>query len=162
MQIPGKLRLAPLGGGGNNHLCRNTSNNEVSDCSSSLRYKTNIGPFSFGLNLVRRLRPIRFEWKDGGMKDVGFGAEEVAAVEPLFVTYNDKGQVEGVKYDRISVALVNAVKEQQGQIEAQQTQLKQQQAQIEAQQQQLKKQQTLIDGLKKLFCQQDPKSEICR
>jgi len=96
------------------------------------------------------------------MKDVGFGAEEVAAVEPLFVTYNDKGQVEGVKYDRISVALVNAVKEQQGQIEAQQTQLKQQQAQIEAQQQQLKKQQTLIDGLKKLFCQQDPKSEICR
>ncbi|HYG83224.1 MAG TPA: tail fiber domain-containing protein [Pyrinomonadaceae bacterium] len=160
VQIPGRLQVTQLSGGGNNHLCRNTSN-QVADCSSSLRYKTNVAPFSFGLSLVRRLRPIRFEWKDGGMKDVGFGAEEVAAVEPMFATYNDKGEVEGVKYDRISVALVNAVKEQQGQIEAQQTQLKQQQAQIAAQQQQLKQQQTLIDGLKKLLCRQDPSSDVC-
>ena len=101
---------------------------------------------------MQRLRPISFEWKDGGMKDVGFSAEDVAAVEPLLVTYNDKGEVEGTKYDRISAVLVNAVKQQQGQIEAQQTQLEQQQAQIEVQQQQLKQQQTVIDGLKKLLC----------
>lgn len=152
--IPGRLQVNQLGGGGNTHLCRNASN-QVTDCSSSLRYKTNVAPFSLGLNLIRRLRPIRFEWKDGGMKDVGFGAEEVAAVEPLLVSYSAGGQVEGVKYDRISAVLVNAVKEQQGQIEAQQ-------AQIEAQQQQLRQQQLIIDGLKKLLCEQNPDSDICR
>ncbi|HEX8921237.1 MAG TPA: tail fiber domain-containing protein [Pyrinomonadaceae bacterium] len=145
--VRGWLRLETLDSAGSNHLCLNTSN-QVATCSSSLRYKKNVAPFSFGLNLVQRLRPIRFEWKDGGMKDVGFGAEDVAAVEPLLVTYNAKGEVEGVKYDRISAVLVNAVKEQQGQ--------------IEAQQQQLKQQQTVIDGLKKLLCQQNPTADICR
>ena len=38
------------------------------------------------------------------------------APEPVF--YRD-GQVEGVKYDRIGVGLINAVKEQQAQIEQQ-------------------------------------------
>jgi Chaperone of endosialidase len=159
--VRGWLRLESLDSGGSTQICLNASN-QVATCSSSLRYKKNVAPFSFGLNLVQRLRPIRFEWKDGGAKDVGFGAEDVAAVEPSLVTYNAKGEVEGVKYDRISAVLVNAVKEQQGQIETQQSQLKQQQAQIEAQQQQLKQQQTVIDGLKKLLCQQDPDADICR
>ena len=44
-------------------------------------------------------------------------AEEVAAVEPLLVTHNTRGEVEGVKYDRINVVLVNAIKEQQAQID---------------------------------------------
>ena len=61
---------------------------------------------------------VRFDWKDGGMHDLGLGAEDVAAIEPLLVTYNAKGEVEGVKYDRIGVVLVNAVKEQQARIEA--------------------------------------------
>lgn len=82
------------------------------------------------------------------MKDVGFGAEDVALIEPLLVTYNAKGEVEGVKYDRISAVLVNAVKEQQAQIEAQQLLLKQQQSQI--------------DGLKKLLCKRNRSADICR
>jgi type III secretory pathway lipoprotein EscJ len=40
----------------------------------------------------------------------------VAAIEPLLVTRNASGQVEGVKYDRVAVVLLNAVKEQQAQI----------------------------------------------
>src|SRR5882762_855898 len=59
----------------------------------------------------------------GGMHDAGFGAEDVAGVEPLLVTRNDKDEVEGVKYDRISVALVNAVKQQQEQIQRQQNEI---------------------------------------
>lgn len=159
--IPGMLQLNLLGGAGSNHLCRNASN-QIATCSSSLRYKTNVAPFTAGLSLVRRLRPITFIWKDGGMADLGFGAEDVAKINPLFVIYNDKGQVEGVKYDRLSVAFVNAFKEQQAQIEAQQTQLKQHQSHIEAQRQQLKQQQILIDGLKKLLCKKDPDADICR
>src|SRR5438552_618852 len=87
-----------------------------------------------GLNVVDRLRPITFDWKTGGLRDVGFGAEDVAKVDPLFVIYNKDGQVEGVKYDRITVALVNAVKEQQVQIKQQteeNTQLKARLEQLE-------------------------------
>jgi hypothetical protein len=79
---------------------------------------------------------------------VGLAAEDVAAVEPLLVTHNDKGEVEGVKYDRITVALVNAVKQQQAQITRQQDEIKRQQAQI--------------DLLKKVVCAGQPDAEICK
>src|SRR6185369_11141620 len=97
-------------------LCRNV-NNEISTCSSSLRYKTNINTFSSGLDIVNRLRPITFDWRLGGMHDLGLGAEDVAAVNELLVIRNAEGQVEGVKYDRIGIVLLNAVKQQQTQID---------------------------------------------
>ena len=83
------------------------------------------------------------------------------AVEPLLVTYNEKGDVEGVKYDRLSAVLVNAVKEQQAQIEAQQSQLEQQQLQIDGQQKQLTQQQALIEGLKRVLCSEDATAAVC-
>ena len=118
-----------LGMAGSTQLCRNTLN-QIANCSSSLRYKTKITPFGLGLNVVNRLSPITFNWKQGGMKDLGLGAEDVEKVAPLLVTYNDKGEVEGVKYDRVAVVLINAVKEQQSQIEAQQKLIERQQLEI--------------------------------
>jgi hypothetical protein len=47
------------------------------------------------------------------------------AVEPLLVTRNELGQVEGVKYDRLNVVLVNAIKERQARIERLEARLKQ-------------------------------------
>ena len=81
-------------------------------------------PFRSGLALLNRLRPISFNWKSNGTTDLGLGAEDVAAVEPLLVTHNEKGEVEGVKYDRIGVVLINAVKEQQDLIQKQQTMMR--------------------------------------
>jgi hypothetical protein len=104
--------------------------------------------FLGGLDIVRRLRPITFNWKDGGMHDVGFGAEEVEKIEPLLTTRNDKGEIEGVKYGQITTVLVNAVKEQQ--------------AQITTQQQVIEQQQRQIDLLKKLVCQSRFDAEICK
>jgi len=120
--VRGKLQVDMLGTGGNVQLCLNNSN-RLSPCSSSLRYKTDLLPFNGGLSLINRLQPISFTWKDGGIRDLGFGAEEVQKIEPLLVTYNAQGLVEGVKYDRISAVLVNALKEQQQQIARQQGQI---------------------------------------
>jgi hypothetical protein len=50
-------------------------------------------------------------WKDGGMADVGFVAEEIARIDERLVTRNAKGEVEGVKYDRLSVVLALAVQQ---------------------------------------------------
>jgi hemoglobin-like flavoprotein len=142
-----RVRIPGLGSGGSTTLCRNPSN-QISVCSSSLRYKTNINPFSSGLSIINRLKPITFDWKDGGMKDLGLGAEDVAAVDENLIIRNEKGEVEGVKYDRLGVVLINAVKEQQ-------TQLETQQKLIEAQARQ-------IELLKQLVCSQNPNAGICK
>lgn len=134
------VRIPRLSAAGSTTVCLN-SQRDLSVCSSSLRYKTNVVPFAFGLNFINQLKPISFDWKDGGMKDVGFGAEDVARVNPLFVTFNQKGEAEGVKYDRLSVLFVNAFKEQQAQIE---------------------RQQIVIDALLKLVCQQNSQAEVCK
>jgi hypothetical protein len=39
---------------------------------------------------------LTFNWRDGEKADLGLGAEDVDKVEPLLVTYNKAGQVEGV------------------------------------------------------------------
>jgi trimeric autotransporter adhesin len=147
LDIDGTMRLRVLGSGGFLTLCHNF-NKQISSCSSSLRYKTAIKPFSSGLNLVNRLRPITFNWKVGGMRDLGLGAEDVEKVEPLLVTYNEQGAVEGVKYDRVAVVLLNAVKEQQ--------------VQIERQQKQLQQQQSLLEGLRKLACKNNSRAKVCK
>ncbi|MFZ1702152.1 MAG: tail fiber domain-containing protein [Pyrinomonadaceae bacterium] len=128
-----------LGPAGSEQLCRNAAH-EISSCSSSLRYKTNIGQFSQGISFVNKLRPITFDWKDGGMRDVGFGAEDIAKIDDRFVTYNSKGEVEGVKYDRMSVVFVNALKELQEQIASQQKE---------------------IETLKGLVCQINKTAPVC-
>jgi hypothetical protein len=113
-----------LAGGGSFELCYNANgpdplaSKSLASCSSSRRYKDNIEDFKSGLSLVERLRPVTFDWKSNKQHDVGFVAEEVAEVEPLLATYNETGQIEGVKYAQITTVLVNAVKEQQAQIEA--------------------------------------------
>ncbi len=150
----GVLQLNVLGTSGGTALCRNAGN-QVAFCSSSLRYKKNIATFAPGMSFIRQLRPIAYEWTADGMKDVGFGAEDVAKIDPRFVTYNDKGEVEGIKYDRMSAAFVNAFREQQAQIDSQKTQIEQL---LEAN----RLQQAQIEALTKLFCSTNPAAGICR
>ncbi len=107
----------------------------LTSCSSSLssvNNKTDIQPFSGGLELVNRLKPVAFKWKADGSRDVGLNAEDVADVEPALVTRNDKGEVEDVKEGIITVVLINAIKEQQRQIQVQQEQIMRQQREIDA------------------------------
>lgn len=129
LDVAGKVRISSLGAAGNTQLCQN-SFGEIANCSSSLRYKTGFHPFTGGLNLINRLQPLSFKWKADQSSDLGLGAEDVAAVEPLLVTRNANGEVEGVKYDRLAVVLINAVKEQQAQIQKQQSQIDRQRAEI--------------------------------
>src|SRR4030095_4678482 len=123
LDVDGGIRFSALASGGKTQLCWNNLNGRLASCSSSLRYKTDFRPFTRGLNLINRLQPITFKWKADQSLDLGLGAEDVAAVEPLLVTHNDKGEVEGVKYDRLSAVFINAFKEQQNQIERQQAQI---------------------------------------
>jgi hypothetical protein len=145
LDVNGNIRFNSLGAAGGTALCLNSSS-FISFCSSSRRYKENIVDFASGLSLLHRLRPVTFDWKESKRHDLGLVAEEVAEVEPLLVTHNDKGEIEGVKYDRLSVVLVNAIKEQQAQIERQQAEITLQHKIITQQQQELADLKKLVSG----------------
>lgn len=167
VRIPGAviiddtLIVNTLGGSGFTQLCLNLAD-RLATCSSSLRYKTNVKTFFGGLDVVRRLRPIRFTWKEGGMQDIGFGAEEVNQIEPLLTTRNKQGEIEGVKYGHLTTVLINAVKEQQAQFETQQAQFETQQTQIQNQQQRIEVLQKQIAGLTAALCQSNPQATVCK
>lgn len=147
--VLGRLQSGNLNGSTSNvsSLCADL-NGTIVFCSSSLRFKKDIKPYFGGLTLLNRLNPITYRWKSDNIEDLGFGAEDVFEVEPLLVTYNAQGDIQGVKYERISAVLVNAVKEQQ-------TQIEEQQKKIETQQKQ-------IDELKAIVCSIKPEAALCK
>jgi len=118
-RLYGELRVDDLtaAGGATTQLCQGAGGQIAACTSSSRRYKTEIRDLASGLDVVEKLRPVSFMWKEGGNNDFGFIAEEVAAIDKLFAVYSDEGEIEGVKYRQLVAVLTNAIKEQQRQIE---------------------------------------------
>jgi hypothetical protein len=88
---------------------------------SSARWKENVQTIEGALDTVKRLRGVSFDWKaeHGGKHDIGFVAEEVGKVVPEIVSWEKDGRwAQGLAYDRITALAVEAIKEQQGQIES--------------------------------------------
>jgi len=90
---------------------------------SDERLKNIKGQFTSGLNAVMRLRPLRYEYKrDNALEiksdgeHVGFSAQDVQRIIPEAVSTNDKGYLL-VNNDPILWTMLNAIKEQQQQIE---------------------------------------------
>ena len=115
---------------------------------SSKRYKKNIENYSFGIELVRNLRPVTFNYKQGGLADFGLIAEEVAEIEPHLALIDKDQKVNGVRYDRIGVVLINAINEQQDEIEKLRVTINEQKTEFEA--------------LKSLVCSTNKDAEICK
>lgn len=92
-------------------VCFNSPGDIVQCGASSLKWKTNVRPYRSGLDVIRYLRPISYNWKESGAYDLGLGAEDVAKISKELVFANSKGEVEGVKYEKINLLLINAVTE---------------------------------------------------
>ncbi len=88
---------------------------------SSRRWKTNIETMPNALNQVLSLRGVYFDWDEehGGERTFGFIAEEVGEVLPEIVTYEEDSPKDaiGLDYSKITVVLVEAIKEQQKMID---------------------------------------------
>jgi small-conductance mechanosensitive channel len=98
---------------------------------SSRRWKTNIQTLRGSLGKVEQLRGVSYDLKANGKHEVGVIAEEVGAVLPELVSYEENGiDARGVDYSRLTALLIEATKEQQTLIREQQEQLKAQRAQI--------------------------------
>jgi hypothetical protein len=79
---------------------------------SSIAFKTNVQTYENALDTVNRLRGVRFDWKETGKPSVGLIAEEVDRVIPEVVSH-EGGAARGVNYSSLVGVLVEAVKEQQ-------------------------------------------------
>lgn len=83
---------------------------QLAGCTSSIKFKKNVEDLELGLETIRQLRPVTFDWKSNDMHDLGFIAEEVVAVDPILGTYIE-GELKGVQYKQLTAVLSNAVVE---------------------------------------------------
>ena len=103
------------------------SNDVVAYSTSDKRLKENIKPLDNALNKVLKISGVEFDWKELNEEekktihgneghDVGVIAQEIEKVLPEVVTTRDSGY-KAVKYEKIVPLLIEAIKEQQQQIE---------------------------------------------
>jgi hypothetical protein len=91
---------------------------------SDERYKRNIQPLQLSLDKVTHLTGVSYEWKKEDYKGKGFRegrqigliAQDVEKVFPELVQTDDKGY-KSVAYDKLVSVLIEAVKEQQREIQ---------------------------------------------
>ena len=94
--------------------------------TSDVRFKENINTIPYGLAEVKALNPVRFNWKDESPEQIHFGliAQDVMAVLPEIVEGGDDSDVLlGLNYSELVPVLINAVQEQQTEIETQADQI---------------------------------------
>lgn len=82
---------------------------QLGTVSSSARYKENIKPMGDASSPLLNLKPAVFNYKSDAAKSVRYGliAEEVQEVMPNLVVLDEEGRPETVKYQDLSVLLLN-------------------------------------------------------
>jgi hypothetical protein len=102
----------------------------ILSAKSSERYKENIRDLGVDPANVLQLDPVKFSWKETGQEDIGLIAEDVAKLIPELVIYDDQGRPDGVKYDKVVIYLLSALKELKTENDALKTQLKENNVQL--------------------------------
>jgi hypothetical protein len=111
---PARIRVLPTGPG--TDLVADGSGN-IMFKSSSRRYKKNIRELELSPETVLDLQPVRFQYKSTGQEDIGLIAEEVDEIAPDLVIHDLQGRPNAVKYDRVTLYLLELAREQQERIE---------------------------------------------
>jgi hypothetical protein len=95
-----------------------TSSGQLGVLASSERYKTAIEPMGENTKKLEQLRPVSFHLKadPNGAVQYGLIAEEVDKVYPELVIRDDKGKIQGVRYDELAPMLLKEVQKQDARI----------------------------------------------
>ncbi len=93
---------------------------------SDARLKKDIQPLTHALDAILQLQGKTYRWKEdttfANKKDIGLVAQEVEKVFPELVAENEQGY-KGIAYSKLTAVLIEAMKEQQGQMATQQAQI---------------------------------------
>lgn len=76
-----------------------------------------------GLDIVNKLRGVSFAWNNDNVASVGLIAQEVEEVLPELVTTDSETGLKSVQYGNLVAPLIEAVKEQQRQIQELETRI---------------------------------------
>ena len=85
--------------------------------TSSREQKTNIEDIKNILPAVLQMQGVKFDWKVGQKDNYGFIAEDMHEILPEVVSCNEEGKPQGIQYTKLTAVLVEALKEQQIQID---------------------------------------------
>lgn len=85
--------------------------------NSDARLKSRIATAP-GLALITKLRGVTFDWKKDGTPGAGVIAQEVEAVLPSAVKTDTVTGIKSVEYDQLIAPLIEAIKEQQAEIDS--------------------------------------------
>lgn len=119
LDVKGNIRVREVGTATSAGALHITANGTFTTSTSDRRLKENIRPISNALDKVKRLKGVNFSWKDQeGSNKLGLIAQEVQEVVPELVFQNQQDGYYGVHYQDAIGLLVEAIKEQQKQIEA--------------------------------------------
>jgi len=103
-------------GGGVGVAGRVTASNFVE--TSTITVKENVNPIVDALNSIMQLTGVIYDRKDkSSINEPGLIAEEVNKVLPNLVTKDTEGNPYGIHYTKLVAYLIEAVKDQQQQIE---------------------------------------------
>jgi hypothetical protein len=91
-----------------------TSSGQLGVLASSERYKTAIAPMGAGTEKLQELRPVSFHLKTDANGPVQYGliAEEVAKVYPELVIRDERGGIQGVRYEELAPMLLNEMQKE--------------------------------------------------
>lgn len=93
-----------------------TVNGTPVELTSDIKLKTNIKPLENSLDKVMNLRGVEYDRVDYEVHQIGMIAQEVEQVIPDLVHENSEG-TKVLEYTHLTAVLVEAIKEQQNQIE---------------------------------------------
>ncbi len=98
-----------------------TSTGQLGVLGSSERFKTDIAPMPELSDKLQQLRPVTFHYKGDpkGVQQYGLIAEEVDKVYPELVIRDDKGKIQGVRYEELAPMLLDELQKQQQKLAAQ-------------------------------------------
>ena len=93
-----------------------TLNSTIYNSLSDKKKKKNIKKIKNAVDTVNQLNGVEFQWKESGAKSYGVIAQELEEVIPDLVSTDNNGN-KSVNYNGLFGFLINAIKEQQKQID---------------------------------------------
>ncbi|MDQ1297414.1 MAG: hypothetical protein QG611_1396, partial [Bacteroidota bacterium] len=125
LDVNGNARFRTIGSDAYVGAVNRTSDGTLTTATSDIRSKDNISTLTNSLNTILNLRGISFTWKNEPEmgRRIGFIAQEVETILPELVFTNPADGLKGVNYAEMTAVLVEAIKEQQHQIESQQKEI---------------------------------------
>jgi len=102
-------------------ITNNSDTNTAYNTSSDARLK-NVTGKARGLEVISKLNPVAYNWKESGQADEGLIAQEVMKILPNVVSGSEEDMYQ-MDYSKLVTPLVKAIQEQQEQIDALQSEI---------------------------------------